>query len=44
MTGTPRNIRIPDDLWEAAVAKAREEGTTISHLIRVWVERYLQSP
>ena len=44
MSDTPRNIRVPDALWEVAVAKAREEGTTISRLVRVWIERYLQSP
>ena len=44
MTETPRGVRIPDELWTAAVIKAREENTTISHLIRVWLERYLQSP
>ena len=44
MTDTARNFRIPDTIWEAAVTKAREEGTTISHLVRVWIERYLHSP
>ena len=44
MSDTPRNIRVPDASWEAAIVKAREEGTTISRLVRVWIDRYLQAP
>lgn len=41
--GTPRRtIRIEDGLWEAATAKAEEEGVTLSDVIRddlrEWVE------
>ena len=38
-----RNIRIPDEVWAAAVNKARREGTTISHLVRTWIENWLNA-
>lgn len=32
---TPRRtVRIPDDLWEAATARAADEGVTTSDLLR----------
>ena len=31
---TLRNVRINDDLWEAAQQKADEQGTTVSEWIR----------
>lgn len=42
--GTPRRtIRIPDDLWDAATAKAEERGESVSDVIRRALERYVRS-
>ena len=43
MPDQPVNIRIPADTWAAAQAKDRQEGTTISHLIRVWIENWINA-
>lgn len=41
--GTPRRtIRIPDDLWDAASAKAEERGESVSDVIRKALERYVR--
>lgn len=29
----PRSVRIPDDVWQAALVKAREEGTTLTAVV-----------
>jgi predicted HicB family RNase H-like nuclease len=40
--GTPlRNVRVPDDLWQAAMAKALDRGETLSDVIRKALERYV---
>jgi len=40
--GTPRRtIRIPDDLWDAATAKAEKRGESVSDVIRRGLERYV---
>lgn len=40
--GTPkRPIRIPNELWEAALTKAREEGTNASEVIRRLLTEWL---
>ena len=41
MPDTPRAIRIPDDLWQAALAKAAERGDTVSEVVRKALERYV---
>lgn len=42
--GTPlRNVRVPDDLWQAAMAKAAERGETLSDVLRRALERYVKS-
>lgn len=33
MATMPRSLRIPDDLWVQAVAKARAEGTTVTAIV-----------
>lgn len=39
--GTPlRNVRVPDDRWTRARARAIAEGTTVSALINAWLEEY----
>ena len=30
----PRAIRIPDDLWDAALRRAQDQGTTVSEVVR----------
>jgi predicted HicB family RNase H-like nuclease len=39
---TPRAIRVPDDLWAAALAKAQEEGTTVTAIVLKALERYVK--
>lgn len=41
---TARAIRIPDDLWAAALAKAEERGDTVSEIVRKALERYVKRP
>lgn len=38
---TTRGIRIPDELWSAAVAKAAAEGVYVSEVVREALERYV---
>ncbi len=39
--GTPlRNIRVSDELWQAAKLKAQTEGTTVSEVIVRALEQY----
>ena len=38
----PRSLRIPDDLWHAARAKARAEGTTLTAVVIAALRRYLK--
>jgi hypothetical protein len=37
----PRSLRIPDDVWHAAVAKAKAEGTTVTAVVVTALRRYL---
>lgn len=41
MATMPRSMRIPEDVWTAAVAKAREEGTTVTAVVVSALRRYL---
>lgn len=42
---TPRRtVRVPDTLWEAAAAKADENGETVSDVVRRALERYVKRP
>ena len=42
---TPQhNVRVPADLWNAAVAKARAEGRTLSKVIVEFLRGYVDSP
>jgi hypothetical protein len=36
-----RNIRVGDYLWNTAINQAREEGTSLSELIREWLTSYV---
>lgn len=37
-----RTIRVPDDLWKAAQAKAKSEGESVTAVILQQLERWLQ--
>ena len=37
----PKSVRVPDDLWRAAQAKADERGEYLSEVIRKALERYV---
>lgn len=39
---TPRAIRIPDDLWAAALEKAQAEGTTVTAVVLRALQRYVK--
>lgn len=41
---TPRAIRIPDNLWAAALEKAQERGESVSDVVRRALERYVKRP
>lgn len=41
---TPRAIRIPDDLWAAALEKAQAEGTTVTAVVLKALERFIKKP
>lgn len=38
------NIRIPDDTWDAAAAKAERHGETVSSVVRESLQRYAAAP
>lgn len=41
MATMPRSLRIPEDVWTAAVSKARDEGTTVTAVVVKALRRYL---
>jgi negative regulator of replication initiation len=38
-----RSIRVPDDLWRAAMAVADERGESITDVLRRALERYVRT-
>ena len=38
----PRSLRIPEDVWIAAVEKAKREGTTVTAVVVAALLRYLR--
>lgn len=42
MATMPRSLRIPEDVWTAAVAKAAAEGTTVTAVVVAALRRYLK--
>jgi hypothetical protein len=53
ITGMPRprtgetpqhNVRVPAELWSAAVTKAHAEGETLSKVIVAYLKRYVSTP
>lgn len=39
-----RNLRVPDEIWDAALAKAQAEGTTLTEVIKRYLTRYISTP
>ena len=37
-----RNVRVPDDLWDAAMSKALDRGENLSEVIRRALEKYVK--
>ncbi len=37
-----RNVRIPDEVWQAALAKAEREGTTVTAVVLAALQRYVR--
>jgi predicted DNA-binding protein len=44
MPDMPRAVRVPDELWLAAIAKAQQRGETVSDIVRGALERYVAKP
>lgn len=43
MGKTPlRNLRVPDDLWDAAQTVAAERGESLSDVLRAALQRYVK--
>lgn len=43
--GTPRrSVRVEDELWNQAHAKAAREGTTVAARVRAGLREYVQGP
>ena len=38
-----RSVKVEDELWEAAKAKAEERGDVLSEEIRKFLQRYVRS-
>lgn len=37
-----RNVRIPDELWDAALRKAEDEGLYLSEVIRELLQKWVK--
>ncbi len=37
-----RNVRIPDEVWDAAREKAEREGTTVTAVVLAALQRYVR--
>lgn len=37
-----RNVRVSNELWEAALVKAEDRGETVSEVVRRALERYVK--
>lgn len=40
----PKSLRIPDDLWQAAVDKAQSDDTTVTAVVIKALERFVKRP
>jgi hypothetical protein len=44
-THTPlRNVRVPDDVWQPAMERAKENGETVSDVVRRALAEYVMPP
>jgi predicted HicB family RNase H-like nuclease len=43
MPDMPRNVRVPDHLWQAALDKAHANGETLSEVVRRALEGYVKA-
>lgn len=39
-----RNLRVEKELWQAALAKARAEGRTLTDVLVAYLRRYVSTP
>lgn len=39
-----RNLRVPDEIWKPALAKAQAEGTTLTQVLTRYLARYIATP
>ena len=39
-----RNLRVVDEIWRPALAKARAEGRTLTEVITTYLRRYISTP
>lgn len=37
----PRSLRIPEDVWRAAIDKAKAEGTTVTAIVTEFLRTYV---
>lgn len=40
---TLRNVRVSDDLWDAALRRAEQDNTTVSEVIRELLQQWVDS-
>ena len=43
MATMPRSLRIPEDVWSAAIAKAKAEDTTVTAVVVAALRKYLEA-
>jgi predicted HicB family RNase H-like nuclease len=41
---TIRSVRVPDEVWEAAKARAESEGSSVSAVVQAALRRYVTRP
>lgn len=39
-----RSVRVPDDTWLAAIARAKAEGTSVGQIVRDFLDWWLRKP
>lgn len=39
-----RNLRVPEQIWGPALAKAKAEGRTLTEVITAYLRRYISTP
>lgn len=41
---TPRAIRVPDELWRAALARAQQDGTSVTAVVVEALRAFVMTP